>query len=424
MTRTRPDRRQFVRSIGAATASTLLPAPALAQSQPRVVVVGGGFGGATAARTLTKADPRIAVTLVEANSTFTACPLSNLVIAGLRNLASQQFGYAKVATDGIQVVFAVVTGVDPAERTLTLDSGSKLAYDRLIIAPGIDFRWDALPGYTEAAAERMPHAWKAGAQTVLLRRQLADMADGGLVVVSVPAGPIRCPPAPYERASLIAAYLKSRKPKSKVLVLDARDTFIRQRRFEAAWKELYPEHLERISLSDGGNVTSVDAAQMAVNTDFETYKAAVANVVPPQKAGRIAELAGVADATGWCPIDPVTFESRLVSHVHVLGDAAITDAMPKSAFSANSQAKVCAAAILKLLAGERPSPPTLLSTCYTLVAPDHALEIAGVYRPEDGVLTEVRGAAGARASDAMPDPGNTALLAEGWFTAITNEVFG
>jgi NADPH-dependent 2,4-dienoyl-CoA reductase/sulfur reductase-like enzyme len=425
MTQPRLNRRQMLGTMGAGAASTLLPAPALAQSAPRVVIIGGGFAGATIARALKAGEASIEVTLIEANRTFTACPLSNLVIAGLRDLAAQRFAYDKVAAAGIKVAFAVASRVDAKARTVALANGATLAYDRLILAPGIDIRWHGLPGYDEAAATRMPHAWKAGEQTVLLRRQLEAMEDGGVVVLAVPAGPIRCPPAPYERASLIAAYLKSRKPRSKLLVLDAKDAFTRQRLFEAAWRERYPHHLEWIALSQGGNVTSVDSTRMALITDFETYTAAVANVVPPQQAGRIAELAGVADSSGWCPIDPLTFESRLVPHVHVLGDAAITEAMPKSAVAANSQAKICAAAVLKLLAGEPPAPPTLATTCYALAAPDYAIEITGIYRSRDGVLLEVPADAGASPPEARrAEPAQLAVLAERWFTGLTQEVFG
>ena len=403
----------------------LLPAPAVAQAAPRVVVVGGGFAGATAARALKKADPRIAVTLVETSRTFTACPFSNLVIGGLRDLKAQQFGYDKVAADGIEVAFATATGVDPQARTVALDTGAKLAYDRLVVAPGIDIRWDGLPGYDEAAAEKMPHAWKAGAQTLLLRRQLEAMEDGGVVVMAAPANPFRCPPGPYERASLIANYLKTRKPKSKLIVLDAKDAFSKQRLFQNAWAELYPDHLEWVALSKGGKVTSVDVAEMTLVTDFASHKATVANVIPPQKAGRIAEVAGVADATGWCPIDAVTFESKRVPNIHVVGDAIIAGGMPKSAFSANAQAKVCAAAIVKLLAGEQPSQPKLINTCYSVVAPNYGITVAGVYQPVNGVLTDVQGAGGVSPVDAPRSVrAQEALFAEGWFNTITSEVFG
>jgi NADPH-dependent 2,4-dienoyl-CoA reductase/sulfur reductase-like enzyme len=425
MTPKRFSRREFLASTAAAGSAALLPAPAVAQAAPRVVVVGGGFAGATAARALKQADPRIAVTLVEASRTFTACPFSNAVIGGLRELSAQQFGYDKVAADGIQVAFATASGIDPQARTVRLATGSTLPYDRLVLAPGIDIRWDGLPGYNEAAAEKMPHAWKAGEQTLLLRRRLEAMDDGGVVIIAAPANPFRCPPGPYERASLIAHYLKTKKPKSKLILLDAKDAFSKQRLFQNAWKELYPDHLEWVALSKGGKVTSVDVANATLVTDFGSHKAAVANVIPPQKAGRIAEIAGAADRTGWCPIDAVTFESKLVPNIHVLGDATIAGAMPKSAFAANAQAKVCAAAIVKLLAGQQPSAPKLLNTCYSVVAPNYGITVAGVYQPVNGVLADVQGSGGVSPAEAPRSTrAQEALFADGWFNTITNEVFG
>ena len=422
----RTNRRTFLSSAAAlATSAALFARPAIAQSAPRVVVIGGGFAGATVARALKRIDPRIAVTMVEANPTFTACPFSNRVIAGLRDLKAQQFGYDKVAADGIAVAITVANAVDPTARTVSLGDGQQLAYDRLVLAPGIDLRWDALPGYNEAAAEQMPHAWKAGAQTLLLRRQLEAMEDGGVVVMAAPANPYRCPPGPYERASLIAYYLKTKKPRSKLILLDAKDAFSKQRLFQNAWAELYPDLIEWVSLSKGGKVTAVEVASKTLVTDFGSHQANVANVIPPQKAARIAEITGVADRTGWCPIDPVTFESKLQPNIHVLGDATIAGGMPKSAFSANAQAKVCAAAVAKLLRGETPAEPKLINTCYSLVAPDYGINVAGVYRPLNGVLTEVEGSGGVSAADA---PRATRSLestfADGWFNTITSEVFG
>jgi NADPH-dependent 2,4-dienoyl-CoA reductase/sulfur reductase-like enzyme len=412
-------RRAFLK-LGAA----LVPIPAFAQgTSPRVVVVGGGFAGASFARALRREDPRIAVTLVEANPTFTACPFSNAVVTGLRELRAQQFTYERVAADGITLAAGTATGVDSHARTLTLGDGTRLPYDRLVLAPGIDIRWGALPGYDEAASQQMPHAWRAGEQTLLLRRQLEAMDDGGLVIIVAPANPFRCPPGPYERASLIAHYLKTKKPRSKLLILDAKDAFSKQRLFQSAWAELYPGLLEWVALSKGGNVTSVEASTRTVVTDFGRHQAKVVNVIPPQRAGRIAELAGVADRSGWCPIDPLTFESKLESGIHVIGDAAIAGAMPKSAFAANSQAKTCAAAVARLLTGATPTSPKLINTCYSLVAPDYGISVAGVYTPAGGQLAEVAGgvspAAAPRATRAAE-----AVLAEAWFRTITAEVFG
>jgi sulfide dehydrogenase [flavocytochrome c] flavoprotein chain len=419
-----PTRRAFLRGSAAAAATGLLAAPALAQGRPRVIVIGGGFAGAICARELQRAEPRAAVTLVEANPIFTACPFSNSVIAGLRPIAAQRFGYDALRNEGISVLHDQVRAVDPPRRILSLSGDTSLSYDRLVLAPGIDFRWDALPGYDEAAAELMPHAWKAGEQTLLLRRQLEAMADGGTVVIAAPANPFRCPPGPYERASLIAYYLKTKKPRSKLIILDAKDSFSKQRLFQAAWQQLYPGLLEWVSLSNGGKVTSVEPATRTLVTDFASYKADVANVIPPQRAGQIAVAAGVADQTGWCPIDPVTFESRLQPNIHVIGDAAIAGAMPKSAFAANAQAKVCAAAVAALLRDETPSPPKLINTCYSLVAPDYAISIAGVYHPAGGQLADVEGAGGVSPADAPPDfRAREAIYAQAWFRTITAETF-
>ena len=421
MTATRTSRRDFLKT--AAAGAAMLPLPAIAQGAPaRVVVVGGGFGGATCARFVKRIDPRIAVTLVEASPRFTACPFSNLVVVGLRELSAQEFGYDKLASEQIALNIAPATAVEAQGRSISLGNGARLSYDRLVLAPGIDLRWDGLPGYNEAAAERMPHAWKAGEQTLLLRRQLEAMPDGGTVVISAPANPFRCPPGPYERASLIAYYLKTKKPKSKLIVLDAKDAFSKQGLFLGAWKALYP-NIEWVSLSKGGKVTSVDVGAMTLVTDFGQHKADVANVIPPQKAGHIAEIAGVADRTGWCPIDPVTFESKLQPNIHVIGDASIAGAMPKSAFSANAQAKVCAAAVAKLVAGGKPDEPKLINTCYSLVAPDYGISVANVYAPADGQIKDLGG--GVSPADA---PSTTraaeATFANGWFKTITEEVFG
>ncbi|TWT15246.1 NAD(P)/FAD-dependent oxidoreductase [Reyranella sp. CPCC 100927] len=420
-------RRRFLASTAAAAAAAVL-APHVASAQAaaaRVVVVGGGFAGTTCARTLRKLDPALSVTLVEANADFVACPFSNEVIAGLRDLKQQQFGYTTLARDGVTLAHSSATAVDPGGRTVTLENGTRLSFDRLVLAPGIDLRWDGLPGYTQDAAERMPHAWKAGAQTLLLRRQLEAMDDGGVVVMSAPANPFRCPPGPYERASLIAYYLKTKKPKSKLILLDAKDAFSKQRLFQSAWAALYPGLLEWVGLSAGGKVTSVEPSSLTFITDFARHKAAVANVIPPQKAARIAELAGVADRTGWCPVDPSTFESTLQSGIHVIGDAAIMGAMPKSAFAANAQAKACAAAVVARLAGQGVAEPRLINTCYSLVAPDYGISVAGVYRPTNGQLADIAGAGGVSPLDAdAAFRAQEALYAQGWFKTITAEVFG
>jgi sulfide dehydrogenase [flavocytochrome c] flavoprotein subunit len=417
--RASPSRRGFL----SGALATVVARPALAQTSPRVVVIGGGFAGATCARAVK--GHGAAVTLVEPSTTYTACPFSNEVIAGLRPLEAQQFGYNAVRRDGIAVAAQAANSVDPQAHQVTLADGATLGYDRLVLAPGIDLRFDALPGYDEEASKALPHAWKAGEQTLLLRRQLEAMDDGGTVVIVAPANPFRCPPGPYERASLIAHYLKTRKPRSKLLILDAKDNFSKQGLFQAAWKALYPGMVEWVALSAGGTVVRIDAVSKTLVTEFGNHKAQVANVIPPQRAGGIAQVAGAVDRSGWCPIDPVTFESKLQPNVHVIGDACIAGGMPKSAFSANAQAKVCAAAVAALLRGAVPPAPKLVNTCYSLVAPDYGISVAGVYRPANGVLTDVEGAGGVSPANAPPDfRALEAQYAEAWFRTITAEVFG
>ncbi|WP_206532232.1 NAD(P)/FAD-dependent oxidoreductase [Mesorhizobium sp. M6A.T.Ce.TU.002.03.1.1] len=419
-----PSRRALIGGAAASVAAAVLAAPPVrAQVQPQVVVVGGGFAGASCARALKQLDRELDVTLIEPEGAYLACPFSNAVLAGLRGIEAQTFGYDRFGDIGLIRKRAVA--VDAERRRVRLDDGTDIGYVRLVLAPGVDLRFDALPGYDETAAEIMPHAWKAGPQTLLLRDQLAAMPDGGVVILSAPANPFRCPPGPYERASLIAHYLKTSKPRSKLIILDAKDAFSKQRLFEAAWRELYPGLIEWVPLSSGGRVTEVDPATRTLVTEFGSHKADIANVIPPQRAGRIAQSAGVADQTGWCPIDPVTFESRLQPAIHVIGDAAIGGAMPKSAFSANAQAKACAAAVAALVRERQPPQPKLINTCYSLVAPGYGISIAGVYKPRDGLLAEVEGAGGTSPLEAPSSVRELeAAYAEDWFRTITSEVFG
>jgi sulfide dehydrogenase [flavocytochrome c] flavoprotein subunit len=416
-------RRNVVRGIAATTASLIFPCPLLAQSVARIIVIGGGFGGASCARALKRIDPKLQVTLIEPNRTFTACPFSNEVIGGLRGLERQQFTYDKIAAGGVTVIAQAAVSVDPQARTIGLADGNSLGYDRLVLAPGIDMRFDALPGYDEAASAKMPHAWKAGEQTTLLRKQIEAMEDGGVVVLAVPAAPLRCPPAPYERACLIAHYLKAKKPRSKILILDSKDGFSQQRLFESAWNELYPGMIERIALSQGGRVTSVEPATGTIVTDFGNYTAEVANVIPPHKAGHIAEIAGAADKTGWCPIDPATFASSLVPNIHVIGDACIAGGIPKSASAANAQAKACAAAIVNMISDKSPDVPRLNGACYNTVAPGYAFSLTGIYQPKEGQFAEVE-----VSTSPLDAPREVRMReaesARSWFKTITADAFG
>lgn len=422
---TRPmTRRTAVLGITAVTATLARPSVLRAQSTGRIVVVGGGFGGAACARALKRTQGDLQVILVEPNAIFTSCPFSNEVIAGLRDIEAQQFGHDGLADEGVTVINQAVTTIEPHQRRVMTADGVALLFDRLVLSPGIDFHFEALPGYDEAASEGMPHAWKAGAQTLLLRRQLEAMDDGGTVAIAIPANPSRCPPAPYERASLIAHYLKTRKPRSKVLILDAKDNFSQQRLFEKAWKELYGDMIERIALSQGGRVTSVDPATKTIVTEFGNYIPDVANVIPPQRAGHIAEIAGAADATGWCPIDPVTFESKLVKNVHVIGDACLGGGIPKSASAASAQGKACAAAIVNLLAGRAPEAPRLTGVCYNTVAPGYGFSLAGNYQPRGDIFAEVEGGATSPVDAPRELRAREAAEAERWFQTITADTFG
>jgi NADPH-dependent 2,4-dienoyl-CoA reductase/sulfur reductase-like enzyme len=417
------NRRRMMALAGGATLAAALSRPLAAQDRGRVVVVGGGYGGATAARMLARFGHD--VTLVERNAEYVSCPGSNAVLGGFDDMATLTFPLTGAAQENLRIVQDTATDVDPVARTVTLAGGQSLPWDRLILSPGVDMRYDALPGYDEAAAELMPHAWKAGPQTTLLRAQLEAMEDGGLVVIAPPENPFRCPPGPYERASLIAHYLSQHKPASRILILDAKETFSKQPLFTQAWDRLYPGMIEFRPPSLGGRVVAVDAATRTLVTDFGDVTAAVANVIPPQKAGVIAAVAGVADDTGWCPVSGVTFESDLVPGIHVIGDASAPGAMPKSAFAANAQAKVAAQAIDALFRGATPQDPKLVNTCYSLAAPDYGFTVAGVYHPVDGKLAEVAEAGGLSPLDAPPEVRTMeAAYARSWYATITNEAFG
>jgi sulfide dehydrogenase [flavocytochrome c] flavoprotein subunit len=396
------------------------------QPQARVVVVGGGFGGATCANYIRRADAAIEVTLVEPHRQFVTCPFSNAVIAGLGDIASVTHGYDGLRQrHGVRIVHASATAIDPTARRVMLDDGNMLAYDRLVLSPGIELRWGGIEGYDAAASEVFPHAWKAGPQTVLLRQQLEAMPDGGLVIISAPAEPYRCPPGPYERASLIAHYLKTHKPRSKLLILDAKNAFSKQDLFRSAWERLYPGVLEWIPQSQSGRVVRVDTHARTVSTDFDDYKPAVANIIPPQQAAAVARAAGLDDGKGWCAVRAGTFESTVHTGIHVIGDAAIANPMPKSAFSANNQAKTCAAAIVAMLRGEVVPTPALMNTCYSLVAPDYGISIAAVYRVVDEKIVTVDGSSGVSPLNAPAETRSLeAEYARSWYANITADTFG
>lgn len=401
--------------------------PAIAQqSAGRVVVVGGGFGGATTAKYIKRRNPKIDVTLIEPAKQFYTCPFTNLHFGGLRTFEQQGHGYDELRGLGVQVVHELAKDVDNKKKTVTLAGGRTLNYDKLVLSPGIDFRWGALAGYDQAAAELAPHAWQAGPQTMLLKKQLEAMPDGGLYILVAPDNPFRCPPGPYERASMVAHYFKTNKPKSKVLILDAKENFSKQPLFTDGWKRFYADTLEWVPGSKDGKVVRVDAKSLEVETEFgKKHKAAVLNVVPPQKAGFIADRAGVTNESGWVPVKPQTFESAQVGDIHVVGDATVAAPMPKSGFCANAQGKVAAAAIVASLAGREAPRASWANTCYSLIAPDYGISVAGVYEVVDGKIVEVKGAGGASPREASAD--FRKLEAEygvGWYNAIAQDTWG
>ena len=401
-----PNRRRFLKSAAAGlsgAAALALPgcASMTAGSTGKVVVVGAGFGGATAAKYIRMwSNGAIDVTLIEANPEFISCPMSNLVLGGSQDLAFLTTGYSNLAArHGVKIVRDTATAVDPDKRILKLTGANELAYDRLILSPGVDFIWNQVPGLDNAQAQaQIVHAWKAGAQTVTLRRQLEAMPDGGVFAITVPVAPYRCPPGPYERACQVAWYLKRAKPRSKVLILDGNpDVTSKAALFKKAWADEYKGIVE---YRPNHVLTDVDVATKTAKFDVqESVRADVLNILPPQRAGAIAQAAGVVTANGrWCEVDFLTFESTKVKNVHILGDAIqIATGMPKSGHMANQHAKVCAAAVVALLGGRSPNPaPVLNNTCYSMVTDKDSIHVASVhqYDTEKKTLLPVQGAGG------------------------------
>lgn len=431
------DRRSFLTLVGGAAGATLAGcastgAPAVGAgsagelmpmgSQRRVVVVGGGYGGAIAAKYIRMADPSIEVVLVERNDHFVSCPFSNLYLGGiLKDLAPLTIRYDRLgANHGVKVVQAEAQSVDAAGHVLVTSRG-RIRYSRLVLSPGVDFRLEEMQGYDDAAMERMPHSWKAGPQTTLLRRQLESMRDGGTVVMTVPLSPYRCPPGPYERANMIAFYLKQHKPRSKIIMLDANpDVTSKGALFKKGWRDHYANLFE---YRGAKKVTEIDVKGSAVLVDgIESVKGDVINVIPPQRAGRIAVAAGlVGPDKNWCPINPHTFESTLVKDVHVIGDACIAGAMPKSGYSANSEAKVCAANVVALLNGRAPVEMSGINTCYSYVTDKEAISVAGVYTVKGGAIVSVPNSGGVSPAD-FSAAQTEAVYAQSWLRNILVEM--
>jgi sulfide dehydrogenase [flavocytochrome c] flavoprotein subunit len=403
---------------------------ASAAAGKKVVIVGGGIGGATAAKYLRIYDKTIEVTLIEANPDYHTCFMSNEVITGFRKMSSIKFGYAGLKAHGVNVVHDLVTDIDAAGKTVKTKGGQSFAFDRCIVSPGVDFKYDAIEGHSEEAANTTClHAWKAGPQTEALKKQLEDMSDGGTVVIVAPPDPFRCPPGPYERASLISAYLKDNKPNSKVVILDPKEAFSKQGLFMDGWKRYYGlgtegGMLKWIGGKEGGKVTKVDTATKTVTYGGGTIKADVLNIIPAQKAGKIAVTAGLADEKGWCPVNHKTFESTLKAGIHVIGDASVAAPMPKSGYAANSEAKVCAAAVFAALTGRDMAEPSWVNTCYSVIKPgSDAISVANVYALKDGKIVSVEGSGGVSGKFDPEMRKREELYAHSWFNNITTDVF-
>jgi len=426
-------RRDFIKTSGAVSAFSMLGMPYIALGAgKKVVVIGGGTGGATAAKYLKRADPSIEVTLIEANKHYFTGYMSNEVLSGERTMESIRFGYEGLSKHGVKIVHDRVTAIDPVKKSVTTKGGQTFSYDRCVVAPGIDYRWDAIEGYDAAVAGKIPHAWDAGPQTVTLRKQLEAMKDGGTVLITAPPNPFRCPPGPYERASQFAMYLKDHKPKSKVIILDTKQAFSKQGLYMQAWEKFYGYGTDNALIEwlpgPDNQIVEVRAGEKVLINDFgDEFKGDVINVIPPQKAGKIAQIAGLTDDSGWCPINKKTFESSIHKSIHVIGDAAIASNMPKSGYAANTQAKVCAAAIAALLKGQEPGTAAYTNTCYSIVAHDYGISVAMVYQlSEDGMtIAGVKGAGGLTPMDAtMEQHKREAEYFHSWYTNITGDIFG
>jgi sulfide dehydrogenase [flavocytochrome c] flavoprotein chain len=407
---TMQSRRQFVRSvIYGGLAFYGMPAFARASRAPlgHIVIVGAGFAGLTAAKYLREWSlGNIQVTIVEPNPQFISCPQSNMVLGGSRTLDDLSFSYAlSKKQHGLEWVQDSVTAVDLASKQVTLTRG-ELHYDRLIVAPGVDFDYSKIPGMT-TPVEDIPHAWKAGKQTLQLRQQLESMPDGGTFIMTIPHGPYRCPPGPYERACQVAHYFKQHKPRSKVIVLDANADIISKKglflqSFQGAYKDIIEYH-------NNSEIIQLDTNSKTIKTDFETYTANVLNVIPPQLAGKLAQTTGLANVDQrWCEVDFVTYASSVNADVHVIGDS-ISAGLPKSAHMATSHAKVCASAIVNLQSGQPPNPlPVFANTCYSFVDDKQAMHVANVYRYDPAKKSMVSAEGGGVSTQASVQEGDYA----------------
>ncbi|MCV6595055.1 MAG: NAD(P)/FAD-dependent oxidoreductase [Silicimonas sp.] len=418
------NRRSFIGSVAAASALAAPMVQAAGHGKPRVVVVGGGAGGATAARYIAKdSKGEIDVTLIEPTRKYYTCFFSNLYLGGFKNIEDIGHGYGTLASDyGVNVVHDWAVGVDRDAKTVALAGGSSVPYDKLILSPGIDFVDGAVPGWDISAQNAMPHAYKAGSQSELLRAQLMAMPEGGTYVMVAPPNPFRCPPGPYERISMVAHYLKANNPTAKIIIADPKPKFSKQALFEEGWNNHYGGMVERIGPDFGGENVEVDPGAMTVNIDGEVIEADVCNVIPAMKAGRIAELAGVTDGN-WAPVNAADLSTKADPDIHVLGDAAQQGDMPKSGFSANSQAKVCANAVRGALTGSRVFPAKFANTCWSLIDTNDGVKVGATYEATPEKIAKVDGFI-SQTGESAEVRKKTYEESEGWYTGITADMFG
>lgn len=420
-------RRMLVGSSVFGSALALGAPVVLGQAKQRVVVIGGGPGGATAAKYIAKdSGGALDVVLVEPASQFVTCFHSNLYLGGFRSLESITHGYDKLTANyGIRHARQMATQIDRDKKQVVLADGTRLSYDRLVVSPGIDLKYDSVPGWGQAHEETMPHAWKAGKQTEILKARLDAVPNGGLIVMIAPPNPYRCPPGPYERVSMMAHVLKSAgKKDAKIVIIDPKESFSKQGLFQQGWDTYYPGMVEWLGPKIHEGVKSVDPKTNTVETGFETYKNAVlVNVIPAQMAGKIARDSGLANGSGFCAIDPETMRSTIDANIYVLGDACIAGDMPKSAFAANSQAKVAAMNVRAELTGARAFPARYANTCWSLIAPDDTVKVGGSYASKDGKIAAVE--------TFVSKNGETQAMRKeqqgenmGWYAGITNDMFG
>jgi NADPH-dependent 2,4-dienoyl-CoA reductase/sulfur reductase-like enzyme len=408
-------------------AASGLPRPALAQAKPKVVIVGGGAGGTSVLRRLVaEAKGAIDITLVEPQKTYTTCFYSNLYIGGVHTFELLQYDYDEIAAlPGVTLAEDMAKSVDRDKRQVTLTGGATLDYDRLVLSPGIELDYASGPGWSKEVEERMPHAWLAGAQTQILKRQLDAVPDGGLIIMIAPPNPYRCPPGPYERVSMMAQTLKTAgKTQARIVILDPKDKFSKQPLFQQGWEKHYPGMVEWLPPMIHGGVKKVDPATMTVETDFETYSdAALVNVIPAQTAGRIAKDAGLTTAGGFCPTDPFSMKSQMDANVFVLGDASLAGDMPKSAYAANSQAQAVALTIAKELLDAKAPDVGYRNQCWSLIASDDSVFVAGSYRPTPEKIEQTENAVSSLEDSAEQRRINYEDSA-GWYANLTANLYG